>query len=194
MKAQIAPKNLKKGSILYSVDLFEYPNKTVCELCKWRVTSIKKVTAWVSGVGMVKVPRVFLAQITPETVDKNGKVLFDKLRNFEKENFELVDKQGDGKIRLPRGFYTTPRKAFEFKISYVEDNVKDLHDSVEELILNRQGMKNGSEIIAQEREYLEDERKDLTRVKSAFTRWKKAQEKAKLARDQKNHKVPRPAV
>lgn len=130
MKAQIAPKNLKKGSILYSVDLFEYSNKTSCELCKWRVTSIKTVTCWVSGVGMVKAPRVFLAQITPETVDKNGKVLFDKLRNFEKENFELVDKQGDGKIRLPRGFYTTARKAFEFRISYLEDNIKQYQDEI----------------------------------------------------------------
>ncbi|WYC17907.1 coil containing protein [Vibrio phage vB_VneS_J26] len=191
MLAQIAPSKLRKGSTLYSVELFEYAYKTACEVCQWRVTSIKSASCWVPGSGIVKAPRVYLAQITPETVDKNGKILFNKLRDFEKSNFDLVDKRGDGKIRLPRGFYTTVRKAFEYRISQIEDNIKDYEDSIEGLIQDRVGMKNGSKIIADEREFLEMERKDLVRVKSAFTRWKKAEEKKKLARDQKANRVRR---
>ncbi len=189
MKPQIIPKGLKKGSTLYSIELYEYNSgRNTVELQKWRVTTVKTGT-YLDFKARERKPQVkfFIAQVNPETTDSNGKILFDKLRNFEKDTFTDVGHIIKEDHRLPSGYYTTPTQAFKYRIAIEQQYLKEYQDDLEDLIKNRVGLKNGSKKIAEAREFVAEAKKDLARVKSAFTRWKKAEEKKKNAK-----KLPTP--
>ncbi|MDC5870244.1 hypothetical protein OPW39_15660 [Vibrio europaeus] len=130
MRAQLTPKNLKVGQILYYVSTYtdDDDGKTEIDLQEYQIRSIKKkrgsqtkngrayfVEKWKrSDTVYVNMTR----RVTLVTIDKKTG---QWLKSIPKWMVEKFDRDSE---RLPSGYYTTPEAAFKYCIHSLEEDLK----------------------------------------------------------------------
>ena len=138
MKAQLTPKTLKVGSVLFYANVYtdEDTNKTEIDIQSWVVRSIKKKRG-----SQTKHGHAFLV----DRFDRNDNVYVNITRR--ESNLTIESKTGQwlnsipewcrqqfnrSNERLPLGFYTTQEAALKFAKHGLEDDLKDAKKPKEE--------------------------------------------------------------
>lgn len=168
MKQQLMPpKGLKVGKVLYRVETGTYTdNKSYVDIQEIVVRSHRAKRGSKSKWGRASFGTGLTSKYYNLSVRREG-VNWTKDGGWKATKSKDDLQFRDNIERLPKGLYTTIEKAFEWRIKELERQVIDWTADYEEALKSED-----AEWIADEKEMLEDTKRELKAVKTRYTKHK----------------------